>query len=408
MCEGERAILHIDMNNFYASVECMLEPSLKGLPVAVCGDREERRGIVLAKNYLAKEKGVVTGEAIWEARIKCPDLVTVPPRFDEYVKYSRLARKIYERYTDQIEPFGLDEVWADVTGSRRLFGEPVEIAHKIRRAVKSELGLTVSVGVSFNKVFAKLASDMKKPDAVTVITKEGFREQIFDLPASAMIGVGRATEKNLASVGIRTIGHMARAPRELFTIRLGKNGDALWRYANGLDDAKVIARDSDVPDKSIGHGLTSSEDLLSETEVFRFMLGLCQDIGHRLYVFDKMATGVAIMIKGNDLITRQWQCRLAVPLQSPTCIAREAFGLFSKNYDWRRPVRAVSVRAINLVPTDAAFQLDAFTDTKSIERAETIDRTVEALRHRFGEDIIKNACLFVNPKMATDKRINVF
>ena len=405
---SDRAILHIDMNNFYASVECMLNPSIKNLPVAVCGDEEERRGIVLAKNYLAKEKGVVTGEAIWEAKIKCPNLVTVPPRFDEYVKYSRLAREIYERYTDQIEPFGIDEVWADVTGSRRLFGEPHVIADKIRRAVKSELGLTVSVGVSFNKVFAKLGSDMKKPDAVTLIDRENFREKIWDLPSSALLGVGRATEKNLASVGIRTIGQMARAPIELFRIRLGKCGETLWKYANGLDESEVVTRVADMPDKTLGHGLTAPSDLLNDGEVFRFILELCQDVGHSLYLFDKKAMGVMISVKNNALNVRQWQCKLSVPTQSPSQIAKEAYSLFLRKYDWLLPVRAVSVRAINLVSNDTPYQLDIFADTEKIAKIEALDRTVEALRHKYGEGIIRNACLIGTPSFTKTEGMTFF
>ena len=208
----ERAILHIDMNNFYASVECMLNPDLKPFPIAVCGSQEERHGIVLAKNYAAKAFGVSTGEAIWQAKQKCKNLVIVPPHYDQYMKFSKLAREIYGRYTDLIEPFGMDEVWADVTGSQRAMGTPLHMAEEIKKTIKYELGLTVSIGVSFNKIFAKLGSDMKKPDAITVINKETFREQIWNLPASDMLGVGRATEKKLSSVGIRTIGQIAQYP----------------------------------------------------------------------------------------------------------------------------------------------------------------------------------------------------
>ena len=243
---------------------------------------------------------------------------------------------------------------------------------------------------------------------VTVISKEGFREQIWDLPASAMLGVGRATEKNLASVGIRTIGQMARAPIELFRIRLGKNGEMLWRYANGLDDSEVVSRDADVPDKSLGHGLTSARDLLNDTEVWRFMLELCQDIGHRLYIFDKKATGVAIMIRDNNLLTRQWQTRLSVATQSPSCIAKEAFALFLRNYDWHRPVRAVSVRATNLVSLSEPYQIDIFSDTEKMAKVETIDRTIETLRERFGKGIIRNACLLGSPKMSQVDGMRVF
>ena len=163
---SDRAILHIDMNNFYASVECMMNPDLKPHPIAVCGSQEDRHGIVLAKNYKAKAFGVSTGEAIWQAKQKCPNLVIVPPHYEQYMRFSKLAREIYGRYTDLIEPFGMDEVWADVTGCQRYIGTPLHIAKKIKETIKYELGLTVSIGVSFNKIFAKLGADMKKPDAI--------------------------------------------------------------------------------------------------------------------------------------------------------------------------------------------------------------------------------------------------
>lgn len=218
---SERAILHIDMNNFYASVECMLNPDLKKYPIAVCGSQEERHGIVLAKNYKAKAFGVSTGEAIWQAKQKCPDLVTVPPHYEQYMRFSKLAREIYGRYTDLVEPFGMDEVWADVTGCQHFIGSPLHIAEEIKETVKYELGLTVSIGVSFNKIFAKLGSDMKKPDAITVIPKESFKEKIWDLPATDMLGVGRATEKKLSSTkvggcGIRYTVMVEGLPRFLY------------------------------------------------------------------------------------------------------------------------------------------------------------------------------------------------
>lgn len=197
----DRSILHCDMNNFYASVECHLNPAFAAHPIAVCGETEERHGIVLAKNYLAKGFGIITGEAVWQAKQKCPGLIIVPPHYEEYVKVSRAARQIYYDYTDMIEPMGLDECWLDVTGSRRYYGTGEQIAHEIRERIKGELGVTVSVGVSFNKVFAKLGSDMKKPDAVTIITPEHFREQIWHLPASDLLGVGRATAKKLHALG---------------------------------------------------------------------------------------------------------------------------------------------------------------------------------------------------------------
>ena len=252
-----RSILHCDMNNFYASVECMLDPALKKYPIAVCGSVEERHGIVLAKNYKAKAFDVKTGDAVWQAKQKCKDLVVVPPHYEEYIKYSKLARSVYERYTDQVEPYGMDECWLDISGTESLFGSPEKVANEIRETMKFELGLTISVGVSFNKIFAKLGSDMKKPDAVTVIPKDTFKEKIWGLPAADLLGVGRATQRVLDSYCIRTIGDLANTDPEFLRRRLGKNGVVLWNYANGNDLSLVAKKDFVSPIKSVGHGITS-------------------------------------------------------------------------------------------------------------------------------------------------------
>ncbi len=394
-----RAILHSDANCFYASVETVLEPTLRGKAVAVCGSTEERHGIVLAKSELAKRAGVKTGMANWQAKQCCPNLIIVPPQYDYYLKFSKYLHGIYKRYTDQVEPFGMDECWLDVTDSPK---EAMIIAEEIRQAAKDELGLTVSIGVSFNKIFAKLGSDMKKPDAITVIPQDNFKNIIWDLPASELLGVGRATEKKLSSSGIRTIGQIAQFPCEYFQRKLGKCGVDLWRFANGLDDSKVTVRETEAPDKSVGHGMTALQDLEDAAEVWTFMLELCQDIGHRLYVFNKKATGIAIQVRDNNLYTKQWQCRLPVPTQSPSTIAKEAFSLFVRSYDWRHPIRSLTVRAINLTSLDTPAQLDVFTDAARIEKTEAIDRAIEELRARFGKNIVRNACLLNNPKMSAE------
>ncbi len=220
-------ILHSDLNCFYASVEMMLNPSLRGKAVAVCGSTESRHGIVLAKSELAKKRGVKTGMVNWEARQCCPDIIMVPPQYDEYLKYSKLTRAIYERYTDQVEGFGMDECWCDVSGSRKVFGDGMTIAEEIRQTVKAELGLTVSIGVSFNKIFAKLGSDLKKPDAITGISADNFKEKIWPLPASDLLYVGRATTKKFDSYGIRTIGDIANTSQDFLKRLLGVNGLAL-------------------------------------------------------------------------------------------------------------------------------------------------------------------------------------
>ena len=395
----ERSILHCDMNNFYASVECYLNPRLNDHPIAVCGETEERHGIVLAKNYRAKAFGIITGEAVWQAKKKCPNLVVVPPHYDEYVKFSKGAREIYSRYTDMIEPMGLDECWLDVTGSQRVFGTGDKLAYEIKESIKKELGVTVSVGVSFCKVFSKLGSDMKKPDAITVITPEHFREQIWHLPASDMLGVGRATAKKLYSIGIYTIGDLAHYPCDCLRTKFGKCGEDIWRFANGLDVSKVVTRNLEVLDKTAGHGITTKEDLVSSEEVWPVLLELTQNIGHRLHIYEKKAMGVAIYIRDNSLFGRQWQCRLSFPTRSPYYIAKNAFQLFERSYNWIRPIRSVTVRAIDLISDDMPQQLDMFSDADGITKKETIDLVVEDLRARYGSKIIRNAILLNNPKM---------
>ena len=368
----QRVILHCDMNNFYASVECMLNPELKNKPVAVCGSVEERHGIVLAKNYAAKAFGVSTGEAIWQAKQKCQDLVIVEPHYEQYMKFSKLARGIYGRYTDQIEPYGMDECWLDVTGSGCM-GTGFEIADEIRRTVKFELGLTISAGVSFNKIFAKLGSDMKKPDAITYIDADSFREKIWCLPASDLLGVGRATEKVLSGYGIHAIGELAATSDDFLKCRLGKNGLAIKKYANGLDDSPVMRSDYVSPVKSIGHGITTMQDLENNAEVWWVM----------------------------------WQCRIGIPTQSPTYLAKTAFALFAKNYQWEHPIRSVTVRAINLFEEDCPIQYDLFTDVKSLDRQERLDAAIEQIRFRFGKDAIKNGVLFQKSKMPTERKVDL-
>lgn len=394
-----RVILHVDMNNFYASVECMRHPEWRGRPVAVCGETEERHGIVLAKNYAAKAYGIITGEPVIRAKAKCPDLIIAEPHYDDYVRISDKARAIYGRYTDSIEPLGLDECWLDVTGSCRLFGSGQTMAHEIRRGVKRELGVTVSVGVSFNKVFAKLGSDMRKPDAVTVIPPESFREVIWHLPVSDLLGVGRATAKKLHPLGIHTVGDLARYPRECLESKLGKCGGDLWRYANGLDNSRVVTRSMSDLDKTAGHGITTLKDLYTSAEVWPVMLELAQNVGHRLHLFRRRATGVAISVRDNALITKEWQCKLPYPTQSAFTLAEAAFSLFERSYGWQRPLRSVTVRAIGLVDGACDIQLSIFQDPRALARREAVDDTVEYLRGRYGNHIIRNAVLMVNPKM---------
>lgn len=402
----ERAILHSDMNSFYASVEMMLNPSLKGKPVAVCGSTENRHGIVLAKSELAKKAGVKTGMVNWEARQVCPDLIMVPPQYDQYLKFSKLAHQIYYRYTDLVEPFGMDECWLDVTGSG-VSGTPLQIAEEIRTATREELGLTVSIGVSFNKIFAKLGSDMKKPDAITAISKEDFKQKVWPLPASDLIYVGRATETKLTGYGIHTVGQLAAVAPELLHSWFGVNGIKLWHYANGTDTSRVMQKDFVSPVKSIGHGITCTADLNNEDEVYRVMLELSQDVGHRLRIHELRAGGIQISIRSNDLYSTQYQEKFVIPTRSPKEIADTARELFSKRYAWKTPVRAVTVRAINLVPQEQPQQLSIFSDPDKAERMDRLETAIEDIRRRFGKRAIVNATLLGDLKMPGDGRCEI-
>lgn len=401
----ERDILHCDMNNFFASVECRLNPELKKYPVAVCGSVEERHGIVLAKNELAKAQGVKTAETVASAKSKCRGLVIVPPHFEEYLRYSRLARKIYERYTNLIEPFGMDECWLDISGTRRLFGAPEKVADEIRRTVKEELGLTISVGVSFNKVFAKLGSDMKKPDAVTVIPRETFREKIWNLPLSNMIGAGRATTAKLNDYGIYTLGELAQCDAQWITKVLGKNGYMLRCYANGTDNSQVMPADFSMPAKSVGHGVTTTADITRCEDAKPLLLELAQDIGKRLTIQNKYATKVCVNARSSILRNREWQTELPTATRSPMIIADTAYRLFCDNYDWVNPVRSLTVTAFSLVDGGAVIQNSFFNDTIRLEKMEKADGCIRDIRKRFGEGMIKNAVLLTGLAVPKSKAV---
>ena len=401
---ADRVILHSDLNCFYASVEMMLNPSLRGKAVAVCGSTEDRHGIVLAKSELAKRAGIKTGMVAWEAKQKCPEVIFVPPQYEQYLKYSALTRSIYNRFTDQVEPYGMDECWLDVTGSRGIAGDGMTIAETIRRTVREELGLTVSIGVSFNKIFAKLGSDMKKPDAITQITREDFKDKVWPLPAADLLYVGRATNEKLAQHCVYTIGDIAAQDPENLKRWFGVNGLMLWRYAAGADNAPVMNKDFVSPVKSVGHGITCVADLANEEEVWKVMLELSQDIGHRLRIHKLKACGVQVAVRSNDLFGRQFQGKLSLATQSPMVIAEKARGLFQANYRWTTPVRAVTVRAIDLRPKDDPEQIDLFTDTARLDRLDRLDTCIEEIRRRFGKRSVYSASLMGDIKMPCDNR----
>ncbi len=388
---SERAILHCDLNNFFASVECFLNPDLKDKNVAVCGSTEERHGIVLAKNEGAKKYGVKTGEAIWEAKNKCPDLVIVPPHYDKYVEFSRRVKKIYEEYTDMVEPFGIDECWLDVTGSRRLFGDEMHIAEELRQRVKSEVGLTISVGVSYNKIFAKLASDMKKPDAVTQIKPSDLKTKVWQLPCTELFGVGRKTAAHFDKLGIKTIGDLAAMPEEFMEKTFGKCGVSLCNHANGIDFSPVLREIEAPPVKSVSRGITCKRDLYSLEEVSPIVFSLSEKVSHNLRKHGFFAETVRVAVKDNRLITREFQQKIKTPARAADVLAKCALDLIEKNYLFSVPVRAVTVFAGNLVSDRFSVQLSLDEDYDYLEKIERLDTEVDTLRERFGDKIIVRA-----------------
>lgn len=399
-----RTILHSDANCFYASVEMLLDPSLRNVPLAVCGSTEERHGIVLARNELAKKAGVKTGSANWEAREACPGLVTVPPHYDEYVKFSRLLKGIYRRYTADLEPFGMDECWLDVTEILHKYGSGFAVADEIRQTVKEELGLTVSVGVSFNKIFAKLGSDMKKPDAVTMLDETNWKEKVWPLPVSELLYVGNATTRKLISRGIYTIGDLAALPSDLVYRWLGKNGVMVWIFARGEDTSRVMPDGYDIPVKSVGHGITCTRDIRDPEEVWRVILELSQDIGHRLRGYELAARGVRLTVRGSTLAFEQYQAPMPLPSQSPMEIARAAQSLFERRFKWQDTVRALTVAAIDLTNADPPLQLDLFGRAEKSVKRQKLDDSIDLIRQRFGNNAVMNANLLRGLPMPDDGR----
>lgn len=387
----DRIILHCDLNNFFASVSLLFNPTLVSLPVAVCGDKENRHGIVLAKNEIAKGFGVKTAEPIFEAKRKCSELVILPPLMDKYLEYSQKARDIYARYTDMIEPFGIDECWLDVTGSTMLFGSGEQIAHKIRRDIKRELGVTISVGVSFNKVFAKLGSDMKKPDAVTVISRDNFKEKVWRLPASDLLFAGRKTAEKLRSCGVYTVGDLALCSDETLIRLLGKNGAALKSCALGLDNSPVVTPTKDDKPKSVGRSVTCSHDFTDFDSVWATFLTLTQSVADTLRGHGLYATGVQVHIRTASLNVKEYSRTYPDSTNSAYEIASRGIELLKENYNFSEPLRSVGIRAIGLKEYETAVQQDIFVDCKRKENQEKIENSIYELRKKFGNSSISRA-----------------
>lgn len=388
-----RVILHSDMNACYASIEAKLNPELKGIPMAVAGNPANRHGIILAKSEKAKKMGVKTGELIWQAMSKCPDLTIVPPHYEEYLRHSKMARALYYEYTNQVEPFGLDECYLDVTGSVHLFGSGEEIAEEIRKRMKEEIGISVSVGVSFCKIFAKLASDMKKPDATTVISEENFKEKVWPLPVRDLVGIGPATERKLNKIGIFTLGDISQTPIKLMKNLLGVNGVYLWQYCNGMDIRPVVDRDHKEAIKSIGNSSTTRRDLNSDEEVFNVLQELSFSVSRRLREAELEAMGVEVFVRNSELQSFNFSKKINMASQSSIILVREAMEIFKEKYRWAFPVRAVGIRAINLRGQGGGSQMDVFLNHEKFQKSEDVDTCLYKIRKKYGKNSITFAAL---------------
>lgn len=391
---SNRVILHSDINSCYASIEHLHHPELSGKPLAVGGDPEKRHGIVLTADYMAKKRGVKTGMALWQAKQVCPEITFISPRMDLYLRFSRMAHEICGEYTDLQEPYGIDESWLDVTNSCSLKGDGYQIAQEISNRMKKELGITVSVGVSFNKIFAKLGSDYKKPDAITTMYESEFRMKAWELPVSDLLYVGRSTNKKLESLGIRTIGGLAQMDEKILQSRLGKMGAVLWTFANGYDDSPVKRENTSAPIKSIGNSTTTPKELETDEDVKIMLYILSESVAARLRENGFRCRTVEISIRDNELYSFTRQCKLDNASNITGEIASMAYRLFKANYRWDKPIRSVGVRGADLVNDNYMEQLDLFCDFQMREKQMKMDVAVDDICRRFGFYSIQRGLMY--------------
>ncbi len=390
----DRVIIHSDANCFYASVEMLYHPEFAGKPLAVGGDPEARHGIVLTANYIAKKHGVKTGMALWQARQACPDVIFVPPIMDLYLKFSSMLREIYGEYTDKIEPYGCDEAWLDVSDSISLKGDGRKIADEISARVKKELGITVSEGISWNKIYAKLGSDYKKPDAITEFNRENYKSLIWKLPASDLLYVGRSTNRTLSKYGIHTIGDLACTDPDFLLKTLGKMGLVIHSFANGWDESPVATEGYSAPIKSIGNSTTTPRDLENDLDVQIIFMALAESVSARLRKHGFKCNTVAISIRDNGLYHFSRQMHLREPTDITDEIMKAAMELFRNNYDWSHPIRSLGVRGADLVTADIPVQMSLFMNEEKRAKQEKMDKAVDEIRRRVGYFSIQRAFMY--------------
>lgn len=389
----DRLILHCDLNNFYASVECLKNPAYRDVPLGVAGNPEKRHGVILAKNELAKKYGVKTGDVIWEARQKAPGLVLVPPHFDDYMRISKYVFDLYTRYTPFVEPFGADECWLDCTGCESLYGDGRQIADTLRAVIRQETGLTISVGVSFNKVFAKLGSDLKKPDATTVIDRDNFRERLWPLPACEMLTVGRKTYDKLKKMNIVTIGDLAAADGALLKSMFGINGLKMKEAAMGDNREPVRQYDKSRVVESVGHGMTAVRDIVTTEDAATVVYYLAELVGARMRKYGVRGSGVSVHLRNAGLETFSRQTKLSAPTCSATEIAAAAMGLIKAHWSGD-PLRTVTVSVFDLVQEGDSVQMGMFEAASA--KNERLERALDGIRARYGKHAVMRANLIAS------------
>ncbi len=398
----DRVILHCDCNNYFASVELLDKPELRDQPVAVAGDPEGRHGIILAKNQVAKNYGVQTAETLWQAKKKCPGLILLPPHMDKYRAMSRRVNAIYLDYTDQVEAFSIDESWLDVTASRNLFGDGAAIADLLRRRVREELGITISVGVSWNKTFAKMGSDYKKPDATTVITRENVSQILYPLPVTDLIFVGKSSGQVLARHGIHTIGDLAACSMAEAEAWLGKGGKGLWLAARGLDDSPVRCYGEHEAVKSVGNGMTYPQDLVGREACIAGLTPLCESVGARLRAQHLKCRTITLQIKDPQLKVISRQKPVDPPTNLTRYLLREVIQLLESAWPEDAPVRLFTVTAGSLMDESAPVtaQLSFLEEApREDPRQRRLEQALDGLRNRFGQDAIATARRLTAPAM---------
>lgn len=400
----DRIILHCDMDSFYASVELLDYPELKDKPVAVCGNPKNRHGIILAKNTPAKKFKIKTAETVWQARKKCPDLILLPPHHDKYKEYSHKINEIYQRYTNMVEPFSVDESWLDVTASQNLFGSGKEIADQIRNAIRNELGLTVSIGVSYNKIFAKMGSDYNKPDGTTVITRDNYKELLWSMDVREMFFVGKATADKLNRAGIYTIGELAQSNRNFLTTLLGKHGGMLYDYTNGLEDSPVRLFSEKEKIKSVGNGTTFRRNLTSLDDIKTAVTALSDTVSSRLRKYQMKCYGVKVDIKDPDFKVISRQKQLEVPTNLEEDIFKTSMEIITSSWNSKKPIRLLTITAINLCDEDESVQLSLFgNNLETKEKSEKVERTMDDIRAKFGDKSITFGRILKNDIGLSDK-----